>query len=139
LLKILIVDKSTTVKRIVKRIKARGDSIPTRGEIKDIGPGISHKARIIELLLKRYQPTEVALKTKHSLSSVTRYFENFIKVSYLDDQGFSIVKIRHLTGTSEKVVGEYLKIYTRCKKNEDYTERLEEIKGYLSSKKRGLL
>ncbi|HCL90894.1 MAG TPA: hypothetical protein DHW70_06205, partial [Candidatus Atribacteria bacterium] len=75
LAEILIVDKST-VKRIVKRIKARGDSIPTRGEIKDIGPGISHKARIIELLLKRYQPTEVVLKTKHSLSSVTRYFEN---------------------------------------------------------------
>jgi len=51
---ILIVDKST-VKRIVKRIKARGDNIPTRGEIKDIGPGISHKARIIELLLKNME------------------------------------------------------------------------------------
>jgi predicted transcriptional regulator len=138
LAEILIVDKST-VKRIVKRIKTKGGSIPTRGEIKDIGPGISHKARIIELLLKRYQPTEVALKTKHSLSSITRYFENFIKVVYLHDEGFSLVKIRHLTGTSEKVVGEYLKIYTRCKENEDYTERLEEIKGYLSSKKRGLL
>ena len=81
LAEILIVDKST-VKRIVKRIKARGGSIPTRGEIKDIGPGISHKARIIELLLKRYQPTEVVLKTRYSLSSVTRYFENFIKVVY---------------------------------------------------------
>jgi predicted transcriptional regulator len=138
LAEILIVDKST-VKRIVKRIKTKGGSIPTRGEIKDIGPGISHKARIIELLLKRYQPTEVALKTKHSLSSITRYFENFIKVVYLHDEGFSLVKIRHLTGTSEKVVGEYLKIYTRCKGSEDYTERLEEIKGYLSSKKRGLL
>jgi hypothetical protein len=117
LAEILIVDKST-VKRIVKRIKTKGGSIPTRGEIKDIGPGISHKA---------------------SLSSITRYFENFIKVVYLHDEGFSLVKIRHLTGTSEKVVGEYLKIYTRCKGSEDYTERLEEIKGYLSSKKRGLL
>ncbi len=79
------------------------------------------------------------LKTKHSLSSITRYFENFIKVVYLHDEGFSIVKIRHLTGTSEKVVGEYLTLYARYKKNEDYSERLEEIKGYLSSKKRGLL
>lgn len=135
---ILIVDKST-VKRIVKRIKARGGSIPTRGEIKDIGPGISHKARIIELLLKRYQPIEVALKTKHSITSITRYFENFIKVSYLYDEGFSIVKIRHLTGTSEKVVGEYIKIYARYKENSDYRERLEEIKGYISTKKGGLV
>ncbi|GAI54612.1 unnamed protein product, partial [marine sediment metagenome] len=85
------------------------------------------------------QPTEVVLKTKHSLSSVTRYFENFIKVVYLHDEGFSIVKIRHLTGTSEKVVGEYLTLYAHYRENEDYTERLEEIKGYLSSKKRGLL
>jgi len=138
LAEILIVDKST-VKRIIKRIKGKGGSIPTRGEIKDIGPGVSHKARIIELLLKRYQPTEVVLKTKHSLSSVTRYFENFIKVVYLDDQGFSIVKIRHLTGTSEKVVGEYLTLYARYRENKDYNERLEEIKGYLSSKKGGLL
>lgn len=110
LAEILIVDKST-VKKIVKRIKGKGGNIPARGEIKDIGPGISHKARIIELLLKRYQPTEVVLKTKHSLSSVTRYFENFIKVVYLHDKGFSIVKICHLTATSEKLVGEYLKIY----------------------------
>jgi len=124
---------------MVKRIKARGGSIPTRGEIKDIGPGISHKARIIELLLKRYQPTEVVLKTRHSLSSITRYFENFIKVLYLHDKGFSIVKIRHLTGTSEKVIGEYLIIYARYRKNEDYTERLKEIKGYLSAKKGGFL
>ena len=135
---ILIVDKST-VKRIVKRIKVRGGSIPTRGEIKDIGPGISHKARIIELLLKRYQPTEVALKTKHSITSITRYFENFIKVSYLYDEGFSIVKIRHLTSTSEKVVGEYVKIYARYKENSDYRERLEEIKGYISTKRGGLV
>jgi len=138
LAEIIIVDKST-VKRIAKRIKARGGSIPTRGEIKDIGPGISHKARIIELLLKRYQPTEVVLKTKHSLSSITRYFENFIRILYLHDKGFSIVKIRHLTGTSEKVVGEYLEIYARYRKNKDYTERLKEIKGCLSGKKGGSL
>lgn len=55
LAEILIVDKST-VKRIVKRIKGKGGSIPTRGEIKDIGLGISHKARIIELLLKDINP-----------------------------------------------------------------------------------
>jgi len=74
---ILIIDKST-IKRIVRKLKRSGASITTRGEIKDIGPGASHKARIIELLLKRYQPTEVSIKIGHSLSSITRYFENFI-------------------------------------------------------------
>lgn len=133
---ILILDKST-VKRIVKRIKAKGDSIPTRGEIKDIGPGLSHKARIVELLLKRHQPTEVALKTKHSIGSITRYFENFIKVAYLFDEGFSPLKISYLSGISEKVVAEYIALYNRFSKEPFYKDTIEEIKGYIAGKKGG--
>jgi transposase len=136
LAQILMINLST-VKRMIKKIKHKGISIPTRGEIKDIGPGLSHKARIIELLLKRYQPTEVALKTKHSLSAISRYFDNFIKVSYLLDEGFTLVKIRHLTGISEKVIGEYLRLYYYYKNKEDYREKIDEIKGYFSSKKGG--
>jgi len=138
LAQILLVDIST-IKRIVKKIKQKGVSIPTRGEIRDIGPGLSHKAKIIELLLKRYQPTEVALKTRHTLSSIDRYFNGFLKVSYLSDEGFSRVSIRHLTGISEKVIGEYLNLYSHYKNKEDYQARLSEIKGYLSAKKGGLL
>jgi hypothetical protein len=137
LAQILMVDLST-IKRIIKRIKQQGVPIPTRGEIKDIGPGLSHKARIIELLLKRYQPTEVALKTKHTLSSIHRYFDSFLKVSYLSDEGFSTVTMRHLTGISEKVIGEYLSLYSHYQKKSDYQEKLKEIKGYLSAKKGGL-
>jgi len=133
---VLILDRST-VKRIVARIKGKGEAIPTRGEIKDIGPGLSHKARIVELLLKRYQPTEVALKTKHSIGSITRYFENFIKVAYLYDEGFSLLKISYLSGISEKVVGEYIALYARFRKEPFYTDTIEEIKGYITSKKGG--
>jgi len=110
---ILIIDRST-VKSIVKRIKKKGDAVPTKGEIMDIGPGLSHKARIVELLLKRYQPTEVAIKTKHSIGSITRYFENFIKVAYLYDEGYSPLKsqseIAYLTSLSESLVTEYINI-----------------------------
>ena len=135
---ILIIDKST-IKRIVRKLKRSGASIATRGEIKDIGPGASHKARIIELLLKRYQPTEVSIKTGHSLSSITRYFENFNKASYLYDKGYSIIQIRHLTGISEKVAQEYVQIYSRYKGLDDYQDGLEEIRGYISNKKGALL
>lgn len=135
---VLIMDRST-VKRIVARIKKKGGAIPTRGEIKDIGPGLSHKARIVELLLKRYQPTEVVIKTKHSIGSITRYFENFIKVVYLYDEGFDPLKIRHLSGISEKVVGEYITLYDRFRKKPFYLETIEEIKGYICTKKGGSL
>lgn len=135
---ILIVDKST-IKRIVAKLKKSGVPIATRGQIRDIGPGSSHKARIIELLLKRYQPTEISVKTGHSLSSITRYFENFIKVSYLYDDGYSTVQIRHLTGVSQKVAREYINIYSKYRLLDDYKDRLEEIKGYISNKKGALL
>lgn len=135
---ILIVDKST-IKRIVRKLKRGGASIATRGEIKDIGPGASHKTKIIELLLKRYQPTEVSIKTGHSLSSITRYFENFNKVSYLYDNGYSMIQIRHLTSISEKVAREYVQIYSSYKGRDDYQDRLEEIKGYIANKKGALL
>ncbi|HAJ96061.1 MAG TPA: hypothetical protein DCP02_07500 [Actinobacteria bacterium] len=75
-------------------IKKKGEVILTRGEVKDIGPRLSHRARIVELLLKRYQPTEMAFKTKHSIGSITRYFENFIKVAYLYDEGFDTLMTR---------------------------------------------
>jgi len=79
------------------------------------------------------------MKTGHSLSSITRYLENFNKVSYLYDKGYSIIQIRHLTGISEKVAQEYVQIYSRYKGLDDYQDRLEEIKGYISSKKGALL
>ena len=43
LAQILMVDLST-IKRITKRIKTRGGTIPTRGEMKGISPVLSHKA-----------------------------------------------------------------------------------------------
>jgi len=135
---ILIVDKST-IKRIVRKLKKSGSSIATRGEIRDIGPGASHKARIIELLLKRYQPTDVSIKTGHSLSSITRYFENFNKVSYLYSSGYIPNEIRHLTAISEKVVKEYIEIYVKYSTLDDYKDKLEEIKSYILAKKGALL
>ncbi len=126
-----------TVKRIIQRLKAKGIEVNTRGLVKDIGPTISHKAKIVELALKGYTTTEIAFKTRHSLSSIARYIENFIKVVYLFEKDFPLVKISRVTKISEKVAAEYKSLYEKYIKNNCLKERLEELCSYISCKKGG--
>ena len=126
-----------TVKRIIQRLKAKGVDAPTRGLVKDIGPSLSHKAKIVELALKRYSSTEIAFKTRHSLSSIARYIENFIKVVYLFEKDFPPVKISRITKISEKVAAEYRSLYEKYIKDDCLKERLEELSGYIGTKKGG--
>ena len=56
-----------TVRRDVAELKRAGIVVPTRGTVKDIGPGVTHKAIAIRLWLEGMEPTEVALRIHHSL------------------------------------------------------------------------
>jgi hypothetical protein len=51
----------SSIKRIIKKYKEKNIVVPTRGQIEDIGPGITHKERIIELLIKGYLYSEVII------------------------------------------------------------------------------
>ena len=84
----------------------------TRGWKHDMGPGTSHKAQIIDLYLKGYQFTEIELKTNHSETSVRRYLKDFIQVVALHHQRFSVAQIRQVSGFSERLVGEYIELYS---------------------------
>ena len=47
--------------------------LPTRGNIHDIGPGVSHAEKIISLYLQGYTETEIKLKTGHAYESIEDY------------------------------------------------------------------
>ncbi|HZA77439.1 MAG TPA: DUF1670 domain-containing protein [Acidimicrobiales bacterium] len=42
-----------TVKRDLAECRVNDIAVPTRGQIRDIGPGVSHKARVVQLYLPR--------------------------------------------------------------------------------------
>ena len=71
---------------------------------------------------------------------IKRYISGFSKVVLLSDQGYSIIQIRELTNSSEKVVTEYLSLYETYKVIG--SDRLAQITsssiGKLDSKKGGL-
>jgi DNA-binding transcriptional ArsR family regulator len=119
-LAMLLTTSPATVRRDARTLRKAGKIVMTRGWKHDMGPGTSHKAQILDLYLKGYPFTEIELKTNHSETSVRRYLKDFVQVVALHHQTFSLPQIRQVTGFSERLIGEYLDLYThyRDQKND---------------------
>jgi hypothetical protein len=139
-LALLLTTSIRTIQRDMQEMRKQGIVVPTRGEIQDIGPTVSHKTQIIELYLKGYEYTEIEQRTRHTGDSIKRYISGFSKVVLLSNKGYSVIQIRELTNSSEKVVSEYLALYKIY--NEIASDRLNQIGSTpiekLDSKKGGL-
>ncbi len=139
-LALLLTTSIRTIQRDMQEMRKQGIVVPTRGEIQDIGPTVSHKTQIIELYLKGYEYTEIEQRTRHTGDSIKRYISGFSKVVLLSNKGYSVIQIRELTNSSEKVVSEYLALYMIYK--EIASDRLNQIGSTsiekLDSKKGGL-
>jgi hypothetical protein len=134
-LSILLAESLRTVVRRVKELKDENVIVPTRGNRMDIGPGVSHKTKIVELYLKGYEFTEIKRRTRHSSESIARYLKEFSRTLALHDRGHSTHEIRMIAQHSEKVVKEYLGLYELYKDNEECEARLEEIRSVYRGKK----
>jgi len=122
-----------TIRRMMKKLKEKGLYVPTRGNIEDIGPGVSHKARIIELLLKDYTYYQIQSYSGHCAQSIERYERDFSRVVYFYTAGKSARDIRVLTNQSEKVIKEYIELYKSYLKKPDYKEPLRRMLERFSS------
>jgi hypothetical protein len=58
-------------------------------------------------------------------------------VVYLFEKDFPPVKISRITKISEKVAAEYRSLYEKYIKDDCLKERLDELSGYIGSKKGG--
>jgi hypothetical protein len=131
-----------TVQRILAEYRSKNDYIPTRGNYHDIGPGLSHKYQAVRLYLLGYQPSMIAMRLCHNLSSIERYLDDFCRVVAALDNTFSVPAIARFTRHSQRLVREYQGIYDEFKNNPDFQETLESIRrrmqGLLQGEKRGL-
>jgi len=115
---ILLISQST-IKRIVREYRTEGIVVPTRGQMEDIGPGITHKERIIDLLVKGYRYAEVMVQTGHTEASIENYERRFVRVAYFYREGKSIKVIRNLTGYSEDLITKYIQMYEKYCRTQD--------------------
>ena len=126
-----------TIRRDVAGLRAAGHWVPTRGTIKEIGRGQSHKAKIVEMYLQRMTYSEIMRKARHAASSIKRYVETFGRVVVLWDRGWRQAReIAYVVGVSERLAEEYLALRERYDR-EGYRDRIEEIVGQVRHVLRG--
>jgi hypothetical protein len=99
------------VKRDIAHLRAEGINVPTRGQVKDIGKGVSHKARIVGDWLAGYTFSQIKQRRRHSIHSIERYCSDFQRVVRLYVHGLSVAEMRISTGMSERLIKEYLALY----------------------------
>lgn len=133
-LAILLCNSPRTIRNDIQQIREEGIDVPTRGQMKDIGKGVSHKAKIVTDYLKGYTYPEIRLRTHHSDESIDRYIRDFSRVVYLLEKKVTVIRIRQVTRMSESLVREYKQIYEEF--SEQDCPRLKEILKTVSSKKR---
>src|SRR6056297_1608016 len=76
-----ILEVSTrTIRRDIKKLKSDGFEVLTRGTFQDIGPGVSHKIKIVKLYLEYNTYSDIQRKTRHSPAAIKRYITNFSQV-----------------------------------------------------------
>ena len=116
-----------TVRRDIKALAKRGVIVPTRGQQKDIGPGVSHKVETVRLFIERKTYTEIEWTLKHSLTTIKRYILTFSRVAYLTEKGYTTKEIAFLVQISERLTQDYQALYRKYKKDPAYKDRLDEI------------
>jgi hypothetical protein len=116
-----------TIRRDIRALRSAGHWVPTRGTVKEIGRGQSHKAKIVEMYLQGMTYTQIVKRARHSPSSIKRYVESFGRVLGLWEHGVKEAReIGYILGVSERLAGEYLTLRKRYNRQE-YRDRLEEI------------
>jgi Transcriptional regulators of sugar metabolism len=115
-----------TIRRAVRVLKEEGHLVQTRGVVKGVGRGQTHKVRVIELWLDREGYDKIARWMHHSPQAIKRYVSTFLRVVALHRQGMSVEEIAFLTQSSVRLVKEYLKVYEAAMAKPHRREKLEE-------------
>ena len=95
------------VSNTVVALRQRGEFLPLRGYVADMGSYPTHKAAVIRLYLDGLTTPDIAARTYHSKEAVDRYIRGFERVRLLATR-FAREELPLLTGMSEGLVDQYL-------------------------------
>lgn len=100
-----------TIKSDCQALESQGTLVTTRGKLHGIGRGQTHKGQIVGHWLKGATYDQIMQLTHHSLISIRRYIQTFLRIMLLYRQGFALLEVAHLSQTSEALLQEYLAVY----------------------------
>lgn len=116
-----------TIRRDVKELREAGVVVATRGQQKDIGPGVSHRGQAVGLWLEGLEPVEIARRIKHSVAAVENYLEKFKRVAYLRRKNFDDYQTALTVGMSVSAVKTFVDIYKDSSSRSFLKARMDEI------------
>ena len=116
-----------TIRRDIQALRKQDICVPTRGQQKDIGPGVTHRVKAVLLFLQDKEPLEIARSIKHSLTAVERYIDTFCRVVYCQRKFRNNLKTALVVGVSMATVNTYLDLHSQACETRDYRQRISEI------------
>jgi hypothetical protein len=124
-----------TIRRDVRALKAEGHLVHTRGPMKGVGRGQTHKIQIIELWLDREGYDKISRWVHHSFYSIQRYITTFQRIVVLHQEGMAAEQIAFLVRSSIRLVQDYLAVYeaalTIPHRREKLAEELARVSSWL--------
>jgi hypothetical protein len=102
-----------TIRADIAVLSTEGYLVATRGMLRGIGRGQTHKVIIVELYLQRYTYTEIMRRTHHSAAAIKRYLQTFGRIVLLVRKELVPTEMAYVVGISERLVQEYLHLYHR--------------------------
>ena len=120
-----------TIRNDMKRFQEEhGVIVPTRGNKCDIGPGVTHREKVIRLFIEGNEAVVIARNLQHSLKAVERYISSYCRIIYCQQRLRNTLQTALVTGLSSALVGRCLDIHEehyRQRKYKEVLERIEEV------------
>lgn len=134
---------SRTIRSDIAELTSDGNTIHTRGFDHDIGRGVSHKTRIVDLYLSGYAYAAIMHKTRHGAHSIKRYVSTFGRLLLLLSHDITnLSELSRLLNQSERLSQEYLELFEKHKNGDQwpavYVELLEQLKALYPAKKKSV-
>jgi hypothetical protein len=117
-----------TIKRIFACYRQQGQPLPSRGEIQDMGRGVSHKIPVIRHYVQDLSFSYISLELgKHGIPNMARYVHHFALVMILEDRGLTPPQMESVIGISANLIEQYRTLYVELNVPE-YARTLERLK-----------
>ena len=101
-----------TVQRIFAWYREQGQRLPSRGEIQDMGRGVSHKIPVIRRYVQDLSFTKIADELgNHGIDSMARYLRHVALGMVLTERGLTAEQMQSVVGISANLVEQYQKLY----------------------------
>lgn len=116
-----------TIRRDIESLRKREIIVATRGQVRDIGPGVTHRGIAVRLWLEGKEPVEISRHINHSIAAVENYIEKFKRVAYLRGKNFDDYQSAMTIGISVAAVKTFVELYNQYQDKSFFKQRMDEI------------